>query len=105
MTYIITIISIVISSVLGIVIANMLSRRIKILMNKMEQVNDLSLDVSIDIDGNDEIGNLARGYNQMMGRIKNLIGQLKTSQLINKEAEIKVLQAQNFRLCETFSVN
>jgi len=105
MTYIITIISIVISSVLGIVIANMLSRRIKILMNKMEQVNDLSLDVSIDIDGNDEIGNLARGYNQMMGRIKNLIGQLKTSQLINKEAEIKVLQAQINRLCETFSVN
>jgi Predicted signal transduction protein with a C-terminal ATPase domain len=93
-TVTITIVSVVISFIIGIAIASILSRRIGALLNKMEQVKDLSLDVYVNIGGKDEIGNLARGYNQMIDKIKDLIEQLKTSQLIYKEAEMKALQAQ-----------
>lgn len=93
-TFLIAAISIVISIIIAISIGNRLSRNISMLSNTMEQVDDLSLDIRVDIDGKDEIGKLAKNYNRMIYKIRELIEQLTISQHIQKEAEMKALQAQ-----------
>ncbi|QNK57240.1 sensor histidine kinase [Paenibacillus sp. PAMC21692] len=93
-TIFIVIISIVISILIAISIGSRLSRRISILSSNMEQVDDLSLDMHVAIDGRDEIGKLAKNYNRMIRKIRELIEQLTASQIIQKEAEMKALQAQ-----------
>lgn len=93
-TIIITVISITISFFIAFVLARMLTRRISILSNKIEQVENLSLDGNAIIDGRDEIGALYKSYNRMLRRIKELVEQLKVSQQQQKESEVKALQAQ-----------
>lgn len=90
----ISILSIIICFLIAFVFANMLQRRIKVLSSRMEQVDDLSLDTGIQFQGRDEIGNLALSYNRMIGRIKELVDQVQTSQQLQKESELKALQAQ-----------
>ncbi|MFC3798939.1 sensor histidine kinase [Cohnella sp. GCM10012308] len=93
-TFVIASISIVISILIAVAIGSRLSRRISILSRTMEQVADLSLDTHVVIDGRDEINKLSQNYNRMMRRIRELVEQLTASQQIQREAEMKALQAQ-----------
>lgn len=93
-TGIILIISIVISILIAIAITRVLTRRISSLANHMERQEDLTLEIGPSVDGRDEIGMLTRSYNRMIKRINELIYQLRTSQQLQKESEIKSLQAQ-----------
>ncbi len=95
-TFVIASVSIVISILIAIAIGSRLSRRISILSRTMEQVADLSLslDSHVVIDGKDEINKLSQNYNRMIKRIRELVEQLTVSQQIQKEAEMKALQAQ-----------
>ncbi len=85
---------IIISFIIGAAIANVLSRRIVILSNSMKKVEDLNLDLDVKVDGKDEIGDLAKSYNYMIRKIRSLVEQLRISQQIQKESELKALQAQ-----------
>lgn len=85
---------IVISILIAIAIARVLTRRISLLANHMESQEDLTLEIGPIVDGRDEIGKLTRSYNRMIKRIGELIDQLRTSQQSQKESEIKSLQAQ-----------
>jgi len=86
--------SILISILLALAISRVLTRRISLLANHMESQEDLTLETGPSVDGRDEIGMLTRSYNRMIKRIQELIDQLRTSQQLQKESEIKSLQAQ-----------
>lgn len=95
-TIFIALISIAVSFIIGAAIARFISRRVAVLSERMEQVVDLTLTLTVDvnIDGRDEIGNLARSFNRMIQKIRELVDRLKQSQQLQKEAEMKALQAQ-----------
>jgi len=86
--------SILISILLALAISRVLTRRISLLAKHMESQEDLTLEIGPSVDGRDEIGMLMRNYNRMIKRIRELIEELRTSQQLQKESEIKSLQAQ-----------
>ncbi|WP_179215465.1 sensor histidine kinase [Paenibacillus sp. MY03] len=86
--------SILISILLTLAISRVLSSRISLLAKHMEKQEDLTLEIGPSVDGRDEIGMLMRNYNRMIKRIRELIEELRTSQQLQKESEIKSLQAQ-----------
>ena len=76
-------------------------KRAAILMKKLNnvvisirKVQTGDLNVVIPIKGRDEIDELARHFNSMLFKIKDLLSQLLRKQLIAKESEIKALQSQ-----------
>lgn len=93
-TILILLVCIAISILLTLAISSVLTRRISLLARHMESQEDLALELGPSVDGRDEIGLLIRNYNRMIKRIRELIEQLRTSQQLQKESEIKSLQAQ-----------
>jgi two-component system sensor histidine kinase YesM len=94
-----TIIMVLSSSLLllGIVIymiTNKLLKRIKKLVKAMKQVREGSLDVSVPIKSNDEFTQLALNFNHMTGRIHDLVETVYKIQILEREAELKALEAQ-----------
>lgn len=89
---------ILIASMIAIYISYLISSKvttpIKQLTELMQEVERDNLDVVINIDRKDEIGTLARSFNQMVSRVKTLINEVYQSGLMRKEAELKALQAQ-----------
>ncbi|CAI6081218.1 cache domain-containing sensor histidine kinase [Cohnella sp. JJ-181] len=83
-----------ISLLLALALARMIARRLSVLSGQMKSVEDLTLDVKVDIDGRDEIGALARSYNRMIRKIRELVDQLTASQQTQRESELKALQTQ-----------
>ncbi|HBE76488.1 MAG TPA: two-component sensor histidine kinase [Firmicutes bacterium] len=66
-------------------------KQLRTLMKKVENEN---FDVSIEIKGTDEIALLGRSFNKMSARLKELLNQVYISQIKQREAELKALQAQ-----------
>jgi len=67
---------------------------IRKLAAKMDSIKMLSDQQPIDIRRNDEIGSLAKSYNDMMTRINGLVHDIKTAEAKEKEYELKMLQSQ-----------
>lgn len=87
----------VLSIVLGVIIyiiTNILLRRVKRLVKAMKQVKDNNLDVSVPVNAMDEFGELALNFNHMTGRIHELVETVYKIQLMEREAELKALEAQ-----------
>ncbi len=76
------------------ILTNILLRRMKRLVRAMKQVKDNNLDVSVPVDAMDEFGELALSFNHMTGRIHELVETVYKIQLMEREAELKVLEAQ-----------
>ncbi|MCX7710961.1 MAG: sensor histidine kinase [Clostridia bacterium] len=64
------------------------------MMKKMKEAETGNLDISIKTDRKDEIGQLGVSFNNMIFKIKTLIGQLVEEERIKKEIELEVLHAQ-----------
>lgn len=88
------ILAIFISVVLSILISRSILSPIKKLVNAMHQVEDGNLDVTIDIEQDNEIGDLAKAYNLMINRVNNLVRQNKIIEKNKRKNELKALQAQ-----------
>lgn len=85
------------SLLLGIIIyfiTNVLLSRIKKLVKAMKQVREGNLDVSVPMKTKDEFGELALTFNHMTARIHDLIETVYKIQIMEREAELKVLEAQ-----------
>lgn len=85
------------SIILGVVIyfiTNILLRRMKKLVKAMKQVKENNLDVSVPVNAKDEFGELALNFNHMTGRIHDLVETVYKIQLMEREAELKALEAQ-----------
>ncbi|MFF2481433.1 sensor histidine kinase [Paenibacillus sp. NPDC058071] len=67
---------------------------LKRLLKSMREVQDGDFSQYVNIELRDEIGQLGRGYNTMVTKIKELIQNVYQSELSQKDAELKMLQSQ-----------
>jgi len=76
------------------ILTNTLLKRIKILVKAMKEVRDGNLSVSVEVSSKDEFGKLGLSFNNMTERIHDLVETVYKSQLMEREAELRALQAQ-----------
>ncbi|MBP1966482.1 sensor histidine kinase [Paenibacillus aceris] len=79
---------------ISIVLSFTLSRPIKKLEAHMKQVEQGDFDIRADITQADEIGKLARTFNVMIVKIKDLMKQIVHEEALLRTSEIKALQSQ-----------
>lgn len=72
-----------------------ISKPINYLSNLMKEVENGNMDVSFDLDREDEIGFLGKSFNRMIEKTKYLINQVYLKQYLLKEAEFKALKSQS----------
>lgn len=65
--------------------------RLQVLMKKAEEGD---MDVRFELERDDEIGDLGKSFNAMIGEIKNLIELVYQEQQDKRDAELKMLQSQ-----------
>ncbi|MDP4088281.1 MAG: sensor histidine kinase [Bacillota bacterium] len=85
------------SVLLGIIIyitTSALLRRIKTLVKAMKQVREGNLNVSVEVKSRDEFGELGLSFNHMTSRIHDLVETVYKIQLMEKETELRILEAQ-----------
>lgn len=93
-TLLATVLIISVAMTASIVIAYALTRPLKKIRSLMMEVQLGRLDVSFDAKYHDEVGLLGRHFNLMLNRVKELLQEVKMSQIRKKEAEINALQNQ-----------
>ena len=76
------------------IITNRTIKGIEQLKSNMESVEQGTLEMTVHSDSQDEIGELIRGFNKMLIRIKQLIEEVYESKIKQKEYEMRALQAQ-----------
>ncbi|MCY6370036.1 sensor histidine kinase [Clostridium ganghwense] len=85
-------------SVFAIIVSLILSKSISKPINKlsglMRRVEKGDMNVNVNIDSNDEIGDLGKSFNKMVREIDKLIEEVYIKQYLLKEAEYKNLKAQ-----------
>lgn len=74
-------------------LAYSITKPIRGLTGKMQQVKGGKLDVQMDIRSKDEIGLLSLTFNKMVSRINELMNQLMDSHRKERDAEMRALQA------------
>ncbi|NRF93750.1 sensor histidine kinase [Paenibacillus frigoriresistens] len=84
----------VIALMISIVLSFALAKPIKELDTHMKQVEKGNFDIRVDILAANEIGKLARTFNLMLGKIKELMQQIIEEQEMKRISELKALQAQ-----------
>ncbi|TVY03304.1 sensor histidine kinase [Cohnella terricola] len=67
---------------------------LNLISRSMKELQKENFNVNIPIKGNDEIALIGTSFNRMSKRLRELINEVYTGRLKQKEAEIKVLQAQ-----------
>ncbi|GIO11403.1 hypothetical protein J19TS2_09580 [Cohnella xylanilytica] len=70
------------------------TKPIKRLIGHINKVQTGNLDVTVPVQGKDEIGTLARRFNSMIGTIKDLINREYKLEIANKNNQLKAMQAQ-----------
>jgi two-component system, sensor histidine kinase YesM len=91
---IITITTAFICLLASLFISHRISTPIKNLGRVMKKVESGNLDERFVVHSKDEIGDLGKGFNTMIGEIKKLIQAVKHEEKLKKEAEITALQLQ-----------
>ncbi|HEY8400767.1 MAG TPA: cache domain-containing protein, partial [Cytophagaceae bacterium] len=89
-TFISLIVTIIISSLLAISITRPLTR----LSEKMKVIEQGNFNVSVGFESDDEVGQLGRNFDRMVGKINEMIKKVYEAEFAKKEAEINALQAQ-----------
>ncbi len=80
--------------IISVIISAKASKPLIQMKNHMESVESGNLDVRLAVTGNNEISKLGHGFNAMVARIKDLIEEEYHENLLRKEAELSLLQAQ-----------
>lgn len=89
-----TILCIVLAILVSILISRHLSRPILTLRSSMQAVESGDFDISADVTSNNEIGDLARDFNIMIARIKELVQRSAEEQEEKRKSELLALQNQ-----------
>lgn len=90
----IILLSLIISLIISSLLSYSLIRPIRLLRRAMLKVDEGDLDSKAQIVTDDEIGDLSQHFNDMIGRINDLINKVLSSELKEKEARLSALQAQ-----------
>ena len=64
------------------------------LRENMEQVENGNMEITIESSSEDEVGSLIKGFEKMINQINSLIEDVYKSRIIQKDYEMKALQAQ-----------
>lgn len=75
-------------------IAQRITDPIPALIAQMRVVEEGDLDGRVEVRPGNELGVLGDSFNRMTGKLKTLIDEVYTSQIVRREAELKALQAQ-----------
>lgn len=103
--FVISVAAIILAGIYGAFNANKISNPIKDIVLKMKQAENGDLTVKSEYSGNDEIGDLANSFNNMMVHIMKLIHEAaKVTQVVKDESEkIDSMAENNFKLSENVS--
>ncbi|WP_372635234.1 sensor histidine kinase [Cohnella sp.] len=89
-----TVLALVIALILSFYLSRRLSSPIKRLQLQMKKVEKGDFDVRTEALPENEIGQLGRTFNVMVGRIKELMEQIIQNEHFKRKSELKVLQSQ-----------
>lgn len=87
-------ISLILALGVSFFLSRKLTRPINQLQEHMKEVEKGNFDISVPMDSTREIGRLARTFNMMVLRIKELMSQVVKEQEFKRKSEISALQAQ-----------
>ncbi|MEX1030224.1 MAG: sensor histidine kinase [Paenibacillaceae bacterium] len=87
-------ISLILALGVSFFLSRKLTRPINQLQEHMKEVEKGNFDIQVPVDSTREIGRLARTFNIMVLRIKELMSQVVKEQEFKRKSEISVLQAQ-----------
>ncbi|OXM86187.1 cache domain-containing sensor histidine kinase [Paenibacillus rigui] len=79
---------------ISVMLSYTLTKPIKHLDARMKQVEKGNFDIRVDIESVNEMGKLARTFNLMISKIKELMHQIVEEQEMKRISELKALQAQ-----------
>ncbi|WP_341480014.1 sensor histidine kinase [Paenibacillus dendrobii] len=79
---------------ISIFLSYALTKPLKNLEMHMKKAERGNFDIRVDIEGTHEIGKLARTFNLMISRIKELMNQIVQEQEMKRRSELKALQSQ-----------
>lgn len=79
---------------ISVLLSYRLTKPIKRLESLMKKVEKGDFDIRVEVDRTDEIGKLSRSFNLMIGKIKELMGQIVQEQEMKRISELKAMQAQ-----------
>jgi two-component system sensor histidine kinase YesM len=89
-----TLLCIVLAILVAVIISHHLSKPILRLRSTMRAVEQGNFDISVEVTGNNEIGELAKDFNIMVGRIKELVRRNAEEQEAKRKSELLALQNQ-----------
>lgn len=89
-----TLLCIVFAILISVLISHHLSRPILQLRSSMRAVERGDFDISVEVDSNNEIGDLARDFTIMIARIKELVRRNAEEQEAKRRSELMALQNQ-----------
>lgn len=89
-----TLLFMVVAILVAVLISHRLSRPILRLRSSMQAVEQGDFDITVDISGNDEIGDLARDFNIMVVQIRQLMRRNAEEQEEKRRSELLALQNQ-----------
>ena len=92
--FLIGIICAIVSIILLVLLSTYIINPIIKLTKLMKKVEQEDFSVKAEIYSKDEVGELTNVFNKMIGKIRYLIEEVYKQQIVKKEAEFKLLQAQ-----------
>ena len=94
MFILISLAAILFSSVLISYIVRRIGSSVALIIDVIDQVKEGNLNVSVALDSKDELGQIASNFNDMTGKVRNLIAEVSEAKDKQKDAEIRALEAQ-----------
>lgn len=88
------IITLIIFAIIIHFVSNQLTKRLKDLVKGLKSVRNENINIKMPVKHNDEFGELVVSFNHMTDRIHELIERVYKAQIMEKESELKALQAQ-----------
>ena len=94
MFILISLAAILFSSVLISYIVRRIGSSVALIIDGIDQVKEGNLNVSVALDSKDELGQIASNFNDMTGKVRNLIAEVSEAKDKQKDAELRALEAQ-----------
>jgi sensor histidine kinase YesM len=93
-TFVAILAAIMICVIIAYGISTIITKRIKILLDKTNEIDGNNLTTSLVVGGNDEISKLDRNFDKMISRIRNLIENEYLSKITINQTKLELLQEQ-----------
>lgn len=94
MFIVISLTAILFSSVLICYIVRRIGSSVALITDGIDQVKEGNLNVSVALESRDELGQIASNFNDMTGKVRNLVAEVSQAKDQQKNAEIRALEAQ-----------